>query len=715
MAIAGVSPVDGQLILAGITSAVAAEQFWVASWARERRLPRWTGTCAALVAVLIGANALILNHHMEPGLERLLFIRYVAASLLPLTAVFLTAALARRRAPAWIVALCLSGVVARLILWPTTDLVYTHHLDGGWPVYGPLPPLLTIPFVVVSFGYVLRTLIRVGNNLDLAALFAAVAITAVVTVVGFATSPDPALAEQLNGWVLIPLFLALIVIVGRRQAATTRNREAQIVREAALADLAHQGMTASAIELLPEAETLLHEHAHEQPFVEAVYGITNAAAQRDAAEQAVLYRATHDELTGLLNRSELRNLLEDALSGPPLPITVLQLGVDSMRSVNDSFGHPVGDRILQAISERLQAILPASSLLARVDGDEFAVVVIGGEGSPADIAQRVLTALHLPYQLNGFTDTITVSVGVGSRPAESRRSDADGLLHDADIAMHRAKAGGGRSVAYFDDWMRAELLRTRGLERRLAKALDNDEIVLHYEPIVALSDRRPIAYEALARWRCEGEMISAASWIPVAEKTGHLIDIGRHLAELATGQLLDWRSAGAPIDVSLNVSARQLRTPDLSRALDEALVDGLDPQQLWLEVTESIAVDDDALNALKTLRDKGFRIVLDDFGTGYSSLHALGRLPIDIVKIDRSFVASLGDRSAHALVAAVVSIAEANGLDIVAEGIETEYQAERLVALGCKWGQGYLFGRAAAPDTFVPAPHSLAGLPPRAV
>jgi EAL domain-containing protein (putative c-di-GMP-specific phosphodiesterase class I) len=247
--------------------------------------------------------------------------------------------------------------------------------------------------------------------------------------------------------------------------------------------------------------------------------------------------------------------------------------------------------------------------------------------------------------------------------------------------------------------MRAELLRARGLERRLSKALERDEITLHYEPIVSLLDRKPIAYEALARWRCDGEMIPPDAWIPVAETTGHLIDIGRHLAGLATSQLMAWHAAGIPASVSLNVSARQLRTPDLTDALDVALADGLDPRHLWLEVTEGIAVDDDALRALNALRDRGFRIALDDFGTGYSSLHAIGRLPIDIVKIDRSFIAGLSQ--AHALIAAVVSIAEAHGLEVVAEGVETEEQASRLTALGCRWGQGYLFGRAAPASSYV--------------
>jgi EAL domain-containing protein (putative c-di-GMP-specific phosphodiesterase class I) len=220
-------------------------------------------------------------------------------------------------------------------------------------------------------------------------------------------------------------------------------------------------------------------------------------------------------------------------------------------------------------------------------------------------------------------------------------------------------------------------------------------MVLHYEPIVSLSTRQPIAYEALARWTCDGEQMSAAEWIAVAESSGHIIDIGCHLATSGVLQAKSWQVAEADVALSLNVSARQLHTPDLVRVLDAGLADGLDAQRMWLEITESVAVDDVAVQALKDLRDKGFRIALDDFGTGYSSLHAIARLPIDIVKIDRSFVSGIRANGNRALVAAVISIAEAHQLEVVAEGIETEEHARDLLELGCGWGQGYLFGRAA--------------------
>lgn len=648
--------VDAQFLLGGLTLAVGFEQLWAATWARPRRQAGWTGVCAVALALQLGANAAVLQLHGSPEVARPLFLRYVAASVLPCAAVFLVAALADRSPSAVVVGLCLAGAVVRLVLWPTTDLVYAHRVVDGWPAYGPLPPWLMLPLVALSFGYIAVTVGRLGSNVEVVALFTGAACTVAVTVLDFVeTQPD--VSEELAGWVTAPLFAALLVIVGRRQALAARGSQERHLRELTLTRLARE------------------------------------------AEQALLHRATHDGLTGLVNRSELRRQLDQMLDAGGGAVTVLHLGVDAMRSVNDSFGHHVGDQILAEIAVRLGDCVPDARVVARVDGDEF-VLVVTTAGS--DAAERMLAAVQAPYELPLFAGSISVAVGVAARTADSH-GDADGLLHDADIAMHRAKAGGGRGIAFFDDWMRAELLRTRGLERRLSRALERDEITLHYEPIVSLATRGPIAYEALARWRCDGEMIPPTAWIPVAETTGHLIEIGRHLAGLASAQLMRWQAAGHIADVSLNVSARQLRTPDLTDVLDAAIADGLDPHHLWLEVTEGVAIDDDALRTLESLRDRGFRIALDDFGTGYSSLHAIGRLPIDIVKIDRSFVAGLADRSARALVAAVVSIADAHGLEIVAEGIETEEQAARLSALGCRWGQGYLFGRAAPAAAFLAA------------
>jgi diguanylate cyclase (GGDEF)-like protein len=649
--------VDAQLAFAGLTLAVGLEQLWASTWSRHRRQAWWTGVCAVALSVQIGANAAVLQLHASPEVGTVLFLRYAAASVLPCAAVLLVAAFAERSPSRAVLGLCIAGAAVRLVVWPTTDLVYAHRLANGWPAYGPLPPWLMLPLVAVSFGYVAVTVGRLGSNVEVVALFTGAASTVAVTVLDFVET-QPEISEQLAGWATAPLFAALLIIVGRRQAVAARDSHLLHLREVAL------------------------------------------TRQALAAEQALLHRATHDGLTGLANRSELRRSLSELLTNAYATLSVVHLGVDAMRSVNDSFGHHVGDLILAEIAVRLRDSAPDAQVVARVDGDEFVLVVTG---DCAEVAEQVLAAVQAPYELSGFAGSISFAVGVAARTVDGQHGDADGLLHDADIAMHRAKAGGGRGIAFFDDWMRAELLRIRGLERRLSRALERDEITLHYEPIVSLATRRPIAYEALARWRCDGEMIPPAAWIPVAETTGHLIEIGRHLAGLATSQLMAWQAAGGVLDVSLNVSARQLRTPDLADVLDAAIADGLDPEHLWLEVTEGVAVDDDALRALESLRAKGFRIALDDFGTGYSSLHAIGRLPIDIVKIDRSFVAGLAETSARALVAAVVSIAEAHGLEIVAEGIETEEQAARLSALGCRWGQGYLFGRAAPAGAFLAA------------
>jgi diguanylate cyclase (GGDEF)-like protein len=396
-----------------------------------------------------------------------------------------------------------------------------------------------------------------------------------------------------------------------------------------------------------------------------------------------------------MNRAELMRAMAQERFEPAATVIVMHVGLDAVRSVNDSFGHRVGDRLLAETAARLGRLAPAQGLVARIAGDEFVLVAAADdEDSVEGSGSQLLAALNEPYDLGVFSGVVTASVGVAARRCGDPVGDPGSLLHDADIAMHRVKEAGGRGVAHFDDWMRAELLRTRGLERRLSKALVRDEVVLHYEPIVSLDSRRPVAYEALARWTCDGESMSAAEWIPVAESSGHIIDVGCHLAAAAVLQAKSWQADGAEVALSLNVSARQLRTPDLVRVLDRALEEGLDARRMWLEITERVAVDEVAVRALQHLRDKGFRIALDDFGTGYSSLHAIGRLPIDIVKVDRSFVSGLRQNGNRALVAAVISVADAHRLQVVAEGIETEDQARDLLELGCGWGQGYLFGRA---------------------
>lgn len=642
MTLLGWKAVDVQLVMAGLFAAVAIEQAWATVWDRSQRPSRWAAVCGAVLAVQVGANALVLQLHDRPEVAVPLFWRFVAASVLPVAAVLLTAALVTQPVSPVVLGLCAGGALLRLLLWPTTDLVFAHRLDGGWPAYGPLPPFLTLPFVALSVGYIVVVVRRYGSDIELTALLAGAAATMAVTVLDFLWQ-QPALDEELSGWVTVPLFGVLLVVAGRRRVLE--------------------------------------------------------AADRLATAEEARYRATHDELTGLMNRAELMRAMTQERVDLSGALVVLHVGLDAVRSVNDSFGHHVGDRLLAETAARLDRLTPAAALVARIAGDEFVVVTETDEDRVEDAGARLLTALTEPYELGPFSGPVTASVGVASRRRGEAAGDPESLLHDADIAMHRVKEGGGRGLAHFDDWMRAELLRTRGLERRLAKALGRDEVCLNYEPIVSLESRQPIAYEGLARWTCDGERMAAAEWIAVAESSGHIIEIGAHLARSAMTQARAWQAAGEQVALSLNVSARQLRTPDLVRLLDEAVDEGLDAPRVWLEITESVAVDDVAVQTLKSLRDKGFRIALDDFGTGYSSLHAIGRLPIDIVKIDRSFVVGLRQNGNKALVAAVISIAEAHCLEVVAEGIETEERARDLLELGCGWGQGYLFGRAAPAST----------------
>jgi predicted signal transduction protein with EAL and GGDEF domain len=358
--------------------------------------------------------------------------------------------------------------------------------------------------------------------------------------------------------------------------------------------------------------------------------------------------------------------------------------------------------VLAELARRLSAVPMSAGLAARVDGDEFAVLILPPVDEPAValLAQRLKVALQEPLDLPSFRGSVTVSGGVTITDGMSDVADPDAVLRDAGIAMARAKQQGGRATVVFEASMRADVLMRRSMERRLARAVPDDEIVVHFEPVVSLLTGEIVACEALARWRVDGALLAPSEWIPIAESTGHIIAVGERVFDIAAGQLGDWTAAGHVIRVAVNVSARQLLTSDLRRAVECALGRGLAPTSLCLEVTESVAVDETAVNELTRLRNLGVLIALDDFGTGYSSLGSISRLPIDIVKIDRSFTARLGQRDGDALATTVLALADTLDLAVIAEGIETVAQARTLAEIGCEFGQGYLFGRAMPASEF---------------
>ena len=435
-------------------------------------------------------------------------------------------------------------------------------------------------------------------------------------------------------------------------------------------------------------------------FLEAAAGILSATEARARAERRLRYQALHDPLTGLPNRALLQDRLQHALAGTARSgdhVGALFVDLDHFKVINDSLGHDVGDELLVQVAARLTTVLRHGDTLGRLGGDEFMVVAESG-GEPADLvrlAERLGAALQEPFVVRGDELTITASIGIACADGHG---DGLALVRDADAAMYRAKSLGRARCELFDAELRERVLRRMTTEKRLRAALAADELGVAFQPIVTLDGNTIVAAEALLRLTGPDGAIPPAEFIPIAEETGLIVPMGAWVLAEACRRAASWeRIAGRRIDVSVNLSARQLTHPDLVAHVQTVLAaSGLPADALILEITESVLLGDAErpLEVLRALRRLGIRLALDDFGTGYSSLAYLTRLPLDIVKLDRAFIGRLGPDSPEAAVTrAIAQMAGALGLAVIAEGVETAEQAEFLAALGVNVAQGYYFAR----------------------
>jgi diguanylate cyclase (GGDEF)-like protein/PAS domain S-box-containing protein len=443
-------------------------------------------------------------------------------------------------------------------------------------------------------------------------------------------------------------------------------------------------------------------------FVQASANVLADAIERHAADAALRHRVLHDSLTGLPNRLSFVDTLGDALNRATVsgtPVGIIFLDLDHFKLINDSHGHHAGDELLRAVAPRLRAHLRPGDIVARFGGDEFGVLVdrLADEDEAVAIADRVAAAFAEPYLLDGSEHFITASLGIAvARPSTRDPADPDMLIRNADAAMYRAKEQGRARCELFDAEMRARALRRLEVEHELRHGIERAELVLHYQPVVALATGEITGLEALVRWdHPKRGQLDPAEFIEVAEESGLIEPIGRWVQEAACRQILEWhelRPDERPLDVSVNLSARQVSRRDLAGSVSEVLArTGLDPVHLRLEITESVLVEESASAkaTLEALSEIGVRLVLDDFGTGYSSLAYLNRFPLDALKIDRSFVDALGvEQERTAIVEAIIGMARALSLDVVAEGVENEAQLSELRRLGCDYAQGHLFSRA---------------------
>jgi len=435
-----------------------------------------------------------------------------------------------------------------------------------------------------------------------------------------------------------------------------------------------------------------------------IAGSQTDITERVSAQEQLRHAALHDTLTALPNRALFMELLARVLERrkrhPEDLFAVLFLDIDRFKVVNDSLGHLVGDELLAGISRRLESCLREGDVLARLGGDEF-TILLTDLSQPSDvslIAERIQEFLRAPLFVGGLELFTTASIGIALSTADY--TQPEDIMRDADTAMYRAKALGKARHELFDAGMHAKAVDRLGFEHDLRGAIERSEFALHYQPIVSLSSGQCTGFEALLRWNRGGHPVAPSEFIPVAEETGIIEPLGTWVLQEACRQAAVWRRqfpGGAFDGITVNVSARQLARPDFLQVVQGALEAAtLDPGDLRLEITETVLMDDPerAEVVLRDLRQLGVKIYLDDFGTGYSSLSYLHRFPVDTLKIDRSFVASLkegGERPA--IIESIVTLARTLGTHVIAEGVETEQQVHELTRLGCTEAQGYFFGR----------------------
>jgi diguanylate cyclase (GGDEF)-like protein/PAS domain S-box-containing protein len=438
-------------------------------------------------------------------------------------------------------------------------------------------------------------------------------------------------------------------------------------------------------------------------FLQSLANVLADALERQAIEDDIRHRALHDDLTGLPNRALFLDRLEHALANlrrHRAMAAILFLDLDHFKLVNDSLGHHVGDELLAAVAPRLSQAVRAADTVARFGGDEFGILFedIADERDATHMAERVAAAFSTPFVLGGSEHFVSASIGIALARGGELPQD---LVRDADAAMYRAKERGRARYELFDEVMRGRAIARLTVENDLRRALERDELRLEYQPMVSLTDGSVRSVEALVRWEHPDRgRVMPSEFLPIAEGNGLIEPIGRWVLEQACRQAGHWylaRPDEAPVGIAVNLSALQIARAELPELVLSSLhSSGVDPACLSLEIKESAMLGGfDALHeALDALKALGVRLVLDDFGMGYSSLTYLSRLPVDAVKVDRSFVDGLGaDGRDTAITDAIIAMGRALSLEVIAEGVETEVQAETLLRLGCRVAQGYHFCR----------------------
>jgi diguanylate cyclase (GGDEF)-like protein len=524
---------------------------------------------------------------------------------------------------------------------------------------------------------------------------------------GAAIAPDadaenlPTEDRMLTGWVLAGEEPVVVW-----EWASERRFDAAALRERGLrssAGAAIRGRTGAFGVIAVHAADVGAFSAEDAQWLQSIADLLASALDREDSETRMRHQSLHDALTGLPNRSLFYDRIEHAFARAQRTdslVSVLLLDVDQFKTINDSLGHEAGDDLLVALSGRLQQVIRGSDTVARLGGDEFVVLCeLETEAEAYAVAERIANAWERPIPV-GTGGEIFVSASIGITIA-SRPQSAETMLREADAAMYRAKEGGRGRYELFDEEMRQHAFARLRTESDLRRAVEREQFRVHYQPIFDVAERRLLGVEALVRWERPGNgIVGPAEFIGLTEETGIITPLGRWVLEQATAQVAGWRERfahAAELGVTVNVSGRQLARPEFLDEVQSALArSGLPHASLGLEITESVLMKDvsSPRSTLESLRALGVRVLLDDFGTGYSSLSRLKGVPVDAIKVDRSFVDGLGaEEQDTAIVTAIVDIANSLGLGAIAEGVETAEQLDSLRVLGCDGAQGYYFAR----------------------
>jgi diguanylate cyclase (GGDEF)-like protein len=701
----------------GIAEDIAAAVAGVALWVGAGRQPAGSRRAWSLVAVAVSCwvvGDFVWNGYAVVGLTRpdvsvadafyLSGYPFLAAGVLTM---------ARARAGRYlregVLDGCIFGVAATAVVWqllvvPTAASTTSWTTSAAWSAYPLADALLlaAVTWLALSPG---------KRNGATFAMLGSLVLTLVVDVLYAYLPVVSSFPTSRLDW-LYPIAYALLAVAALHPTSrelTTTGVHVNRMHPARLVLLGGAICAAPVVALFADPDSTTRYVLLGLSLALGLVVVARFAAAvraREVAQEELVYRSTHDELTGAVSRVLLVDRIAHAVERGRRQrdsVAVLYVDLDRFKAVNDTLGHDVGDQLLVEVARRMREVLRPSDTLGRLGGDEFVVLcedVTTGEA--LRVAERLAQAIAEPTRLATLALQVTASVGIALSGDGSHTVDT--LIRNADTAMYATKRRGGNGCELYDRQLRDAFKHRRDLEDALRDALDAGELVLHYQPMVRPDDDTVSGFEALLRWRRpDGSLLQPAEFIPIAEETGLIVPIGAWVIEQACRKLAAWKLDGiTDPTISVNVSASQFRHHALPYDVKRALAKtGADPTRLVLEIGESVftANEDDAVEQLEQLRQLGVRVAIDDFGTGYSGLSYVHRLPVDIVKIDRAFVAELvTDPAASTVLAAVVHLAHVLGFQVVAEGAETAEQVELLRALECDRIQGFYYARPTASD-----------------